>query len=215
MRIAIRSIVAAVILFNALGAWADSIPTVSIQPQTTTVFGGNTFTLDVNISNVSDLFAFQFDLGFNPSILSAVSIMEGSFLPGGGTTFFIPGAIDNVGGTIAATADSLIGLIPGGTGSGTLAEVEFKALGSGTNGISLSNAQLLDSSLSPIPFETAPGSVDVTGVAAVPEPSAVLLVGAALLCVIGLRARVFRRPRRPVGEWTSGGQHLSAPSSGI
>src|SRR5437870_1479224 len=107
----------------ALG-FADPI-LVSIQPSTSSVTPGDTLTLDVDVANVTDLFAFQFDLGFSPGVLSALSITEGAFLPGGGTTFFIPGTIDNVGGAITATADSLIGTISGVNGNGTLAAVQF------------------------------------------------------------------------------------------
>src|SRR5579872_3309794 len=116
-------IVCSLLIFSA---FAD--PILSIQPPSTSVGAGSNFAVDVNISNVSDLFAFQFDIGFNPGILSATSITEGLFLPGGGTTFFIPGTIDNIGGTISSNADTLIGAISGVSGSGTLAIIDFTAL---------------------------------------------------------------------------------------
>ncbi len=73
------------------------------------------------MTDVSDLYAFQFDLAFDPTILELQSISEGTFLPGAGSTNFFPGTIDNTGGTATATADSLVGAIPGASGSGTLA----------------------------------------------------------------------------------------------
>src|SRR5690242_1252599 len=124
-------------------AFAD--PILSIQPPSTSVAAGNTFAVDVNISNVSDLFAFQFDITFNPGILSATSIIEGAFLPGGGTTFFIPGTIDNSGGTISSNADTLIGAISGVSGGGTLAILDFTTLGTGMSAIDIANVTLLDS----------------------------------------------------------------------
>src|SRR5690349_16751681 len=81
-----------------------SADVVSIQPPATNQASGDTFTVDVNVSGVADLYAFQFDLTFDPTLLFAVLVTEGGFLPGGGTTFFIPGTIDNVGGDITATA---------------------------------------------------------------------------------------------------------------
>jgi hypothetical protein len=93
----------------SLPSFADDVPILSIAPSSSTVGAGSNVVLDVNIANVTDLFAFQFDFSFAPGTVSAASIVEGAFLAGGGTTAFIPGTIDNVGGTIAATADTLIG----------------------------------------------------------------------------------------------------------
>jgi Cohesin domain len=181
----------AVLVGMALGAlgtpsaWADPIPVVSITPDTKMVGLGGAFALEIGITNVSDLFAFQFDLGFGPGILSAQRISEGLFLPGGGTTVFILGTIDNAAGTITATADSLIGAISGVNGSGVLADVQFTALAPGTSTITLSNVLLLNSTLSPIDFSIGNGSVTVTSV---PEPAALPLFGSALLC-LGVAAR--------------------------
>src|ERR1700732_272328 len=82
-------------------ALADAV--ISIQPSATNESVGNNFTLNVDISGVTDLAAFQFDIGFNPAVLSANGITEGSLLPSGRSTFFIPGTIDNGAGTIAFT----------------------------------------------------------------------------------------------------------------
>jgi general secretion pathway protein D len=142
------------------------------------------FAVDVNVANVSDLFAFGFDIGFTPGTLSAVSVTEGSFLPGGGSTFFLPGTIDNTLGTISFNADTLIGSIPGVSGNGTLAILDFTALSAGTSPISILNASLLDSTLSPISFTSLNGGANV-GAQAVPEPSTLILLGSGLLAIAG------------------------------
>jgi hypothetical protein len=167
-------------------AFAD--PILSIQPASTSVAPAGTFAVDVNVANVSDLFAFGFDIGFNPGTLSAVSVTEGSFLPGGGTTFFLPGVIDNTGGTIAFNADTLIGAIPGVSGTGTLATLDFTALSAGTSPINILNVGLLDSTLSPISSTTANGNANVGG-QAVPEPPSLLLLGTGLLVALGVARR--------------------------
>jgi len=189
------------LLFVSMLAVSHAAATsISVVGPVTNPNVGDTFDVDIDVSSISDLYAFQFDLAFNPSLVSAVSITEGVFLPGGGTTFFIPGTIDNVGGTFTANADSLIGAISGVTGSGILAQVEFTGIAPGTSGLSLQNITLLDSTLTDITASATvdKGSVTVNGAStATPEPSAfaLLLVGGSLLFLTAAlqRMRGMRR----------------------
>jgi len=140
--------------------------TVSIQSTGVAIFPGDLFSVDVGVSNISDLYAFQFDLTFDPAIISATAISEGAFLPSSGATFFFPGTIDNIGGAITFNADTLLGAVSGASGSGVLATIQFSALGPGSSPIGLSNVILLDSSLGDISAGVINGSVTVS-----PEPS--------------------------------------------
>jgi len=169
-----------VLVLSSVPVLAD-VPVVSIQPMTSTVQSGSFFQLAVNISDVHDLFAFQFDLSFNtPSmVLAAQSITEGGLMPTGGTTFFIPGTIDNDAGTITFTVDSLIGPGPGVDGPGVLAFVDFQAINVGTTTVDLSNVMLLDSTLAPIDFTTENATVT-----AVPEPASLLFL---VTVIVGIR----------------------------
>jgi general secretion pathway protein D len=187
-------VIAGVVLGSifSLSALADGVPTLSISPASPTVGAGSNVVLDVNIANVTDLFAFQFDLSFAPGTVSAASIGEGAFLAGGGTTAFIPGTIDNVGGTIAATADTLIGPGPGVNGSGTLAVLTLTGLAPGTSSIDFSSVFLLDSNFTGINSSLQSGSVTVTSTA-VPEPNTLVLLiaGMSLLASRFLRKTCF------------------------
>jgi hypothetical protein len=136
---------------------------------------GQTFSVTVNAVGITDLYAFQFDLLFTPGVLSANSITEGPLLPTGGATAFVPGNIDNVGGVISFSADTLIGAVPGVSGSGTLATVQFNALGFGTSLLMPSNITLLNSALAEITTTNVGATVSVV----VPEPgsNSLLLLG--------------------------------------
>src|SRR5437867_11035043 len=120
-------------VFPSHSAFAD--PIVTIDPSSLNVPAGQTFSVDVSISNVTDLFAFQFDLGFNPAIIAADGVTEGSFLATGGSTFFIAGTIDNVGGSVSSNADTLLTALSGVSGSGTLATFELTAVGAGSSSL--------------------------------------------------------------------------------
>lgn len=158
--------------------------TVSVTPGSLATTSGGSFSLDVVVSQVTDLYSFQIDLDFTPGILSAVSVNEGPLLPSGGTTSFIPGTIDNSAGTISFNADTLIGSTPGVSGNGTLLSVEFQALLGGTTPITISNLMLLDSTLSTITATSNNGNVTVQ---AVPEPGTVRLIGIFILALFVAR----------------------------
>jgi hypothetical protein len=144
------------------GSLASAQAVISIDPTTQTTSTGSVVTVDVAISNVSDLYGYQFDLGFNPSVLQAVSASEGPFLAGGGSTFFIPGTNDNLGGSVFATADTLLTAINGVNGSGELAVFTFDAIDAGSSTFSIQNETLLNSGLNVISDLTKTGSVTVS-----------------------------------------------------
>jgi hypothetical protein len=125
--------------------------TLELRPSTLDVTPGQTFAVDIATRNdVSDLSGFQLNLGFPSTLLAATAVAEGPFLPTGGATYFLPGDIDNTGGTVSFMADSLLGDVPGVTGSGVLASITFQGMRAGTANLSLSNALLLHSNLTPV-----------------------------------------------------------------
>ncbi len=140
--------------------------------QNTTV--GQTISLNIGITGVSDLYAWQFDLGFDPTKLAAVSIAEGGFLQTGGATVFVAGKIDNTFGTISSTADTLSAAVPGVSNTGstpeTLATATFQVIGAGPSTVNIFNPFLLDSTLASISATTTGATVN-GATSGVPEPS--------------------------------------------
>jgi hypothetical protein len=131
--------IAAIILACGVAS-ATTEPIVNITPPTQTVTIGSFPEIAIEIAGISDLYAFQLSLSYDPSIVAAQTVIEGGFLPAGGTTIFIPGSINNMMGNITFIVDSLVGDIPGATGSGILSEITFEALAPGTTLITLSDA---------------------------------------------------------------------------
>lgn len=168
---------------------AHANPIISIEVPLEPVTVGSFFDVFVEIADVTDLYAFGFDLGFDPSILKADSVTEGSFLLGGGSTTFIYDTIDNVNGSITEIANSLIGAVPGVSGSGKLVSIHFMALAAGISSLTLSNVILLDADLNDIGFTIEDGSITVAG-NAVPEPCTMVLLCSGLIGMASIRRKI-------------------------
>jgi hypothetical protein len=155
------------------------------------VDAGSTFLVTVNISNAANVYGFQFNLGYDATLVQAIGVSEGGFLPsGGGTTFFVPGTIDNGLGSFYSNGDVLIGNIPGVDGMGTLLQFDFKAIAAGTSALTLTNIFLLDPNFNLLNESSVDGSVTVNRVVSTPESSVIVYLAAfLLLCLLSRQVR--------------------------
>jgi hypothetical protein len=105
----LKSTVFVLVTVLGLGSIASSVTAavLSIHPPDTTIEQGERFSLNVHVSDVTDIYALQFDLTYNPAILSVDSVGEGASLVGTEGLFFIPGVIDNDVGKVTYTAATL------------------------------------------------------------------------------------------------------------
>src|ERR1022692_4738817 len=189
--VSVVAVLAAALLFVPL-LTAQAV----ISAGSTDVLVDQIFNLPVSIADASDVYAFQFDLAFDPTILQLLSISEGSFLPSAGSTFFIPGAIDNIGGNAISNADTLVGDISGASGDGDLVDFTFQAISPGASPLALSNGILLDSGFNDIPV-TLPSAV-VNGMSLNPEPAGLSWIGCLAVTGMLLAKRWRRAGRRAV-----------------
>jgi len=87
---------------------------------------GETFTVSVSVLNVRNLYGGQFNLTFDPTILSVSGVTEGPFLKQVAKTIFLR-KIDNTAGFVLAASTFMPPFPPEGAyGNGTLAGVTFK-----------------------------------------------------------------------------------------
>jgi hypothetical protein len=116
---------------------------------------GNTFQVNITVSDVVDLWAWEFRMYYKNSVLNITSAVEGPFLrthpnPNATTLF---GIADDSSETYNATLgllhlyDTIIGSgVTGGVnGTGTLAVISFKVVGEGECPLVLSDTLLVDS----------------------------------------------------------------------
>lgn len=117
---------------------AQTSPSIIIEPrQTTKLALGETFTINVTVENCVDVYAVQVEMDYDPNILNAISILEGDFLSSGGETFVVKNE------SIVFEADppyakivfvaTLLGDVPGASGSGFLFNVTFEVIGDGSS----------------------------------------------------------------------------------
>lgn len=197
-----RTLVAALALASfamlALPPRVEAIPLVSVGSATVNV--GDTFTIPVSVSGATDLQAFQFDLSYNNTILTAQSFtdigtdFETAATTGGGFLTGITGFL--LTGVVSGVADSMSFSSTGLT-DGVLADIVFKAIGVGTSSLTLTLVELTDDgSVLDSGFTVANGSVCVNPVGATPcggGGSQVPAPGTLALLAIGLGLLTWRR----------------------
>ncbi len=98
--------------------------TLRIAPTLVTQDVNQFFIANVTISNVFDLYGWEFRLAWNSSLLEATSVSEGAFLKAGGQTFFPSPKVNNTIGYMLVDC-TLLGYISGVSGSGVLAVITF------------------------------------------------------------------------------------------
>lgn len=123
---------------------ASSSTTVYISPPTIMANVGQTITVYIFVSSVSDLWGWQAGMTFNPNVLECRSFEESPFLQQGGTTFYVEGIIDNTNGIISFSHCVLKSPTSSHvSGSGNLAKVEFRCKNIGDSDLGLTDVILI------------------------------------------------------------------------
>ena len=116
--------------------------TIFISPTSSVVVFNQTFRIDVDISEATNIYGWEFRLGWNSSLLEAINVTEGDFLNSGGDTFKIS-RINNTAGELLVGC-TLLENISGVNGNGTLATIYFQAENEGNTTLDLHGTKLVD-----------------------------------------------------------------------
>jgi hypothetical protein len=121
---------------------AVSAVTVAIDPETSTKEVGAAFDVALRIEGAEDLALFDFDLTYDPDVVSVSDIEEGGFLSSGGQGVFTKGPEYPVTGTVTYAAAIFVPQPEGVDGSGDLAVLHLEALSVGTSPLTLAEVRL-------------------------------------------------------------------------
>jgi len=136
---------------------------VAVEPMTSTLEAGDSFTVSVVISNAVNVGAFQFEMAYEPDVVHVDRAILGPFLGSSGRAALPAGPyIDNETGWMSFGGFSF-GTQPGPDGGGVLAEVALTGEGAGSTLLDLGNVQVLDPTAAPQTVEVADGTASVSG----------------------------------------------------
>ena len=219
MRVTSRSLRAhtpwlAVLLVMALGtlclpgmASAAEATTVSIATPSQSIDPGQQFTASISVVPGTAIAGMQFDLSFDPSLVTVESVKEGDLLGQGGTsTFFNSGKIDNQAGTVTGVFGAITS--PGAAVSiqGTFATITLTAKKQGEGWpLSLSHVIVGDMNGNPVSVslgnEGSPSDPEATPafrwwVLSVIVGVALMLIAATVVGVLFRRHRMVKDLRK-------------------
>jgi len=138
--------------------------TLSVEPHSTKVWGtGESFTIDIKITEVVGLYGWQTKLYYDPKVLNGTVINEGPFLRTQGETLFTSTFDDKHNSThgLVTAFSTLIGDVSEVNGTGVLLTISFKSKKIGNSVLDLEETILGDRSSNPIDHVPIDGTVQV------------------------------------------------------
>ncbi len=113
---------------------AQAEPVVSFNPSKTVIGVGDTFTVDIFMTDFPTTQGGGLTLDYRPSVLQAIGVTvneaQWSFINQ-------PGTIDNTHGIVS---DILFSAFPGASSDSTIATIEFEAVGKGSSHLRLTES---------------------------------------------------------------------------
>lgn len=115
-----------VMLIAPEAASGDPATIVAIDPRITVEAPDESFNVTVTVTDVAELFTWEFNMTYNPAILNVTKVIEGPFLKQAGDTWPLDPSVNNEDGWVAYGGSLLPFPETGASGTGILAYVTFK-----------------------------------------------------------------------------------------
>lgn len=103
---------------------------------------GPAFTVNVNVTDVVDLYGASYTLTWSPGVLEYIGAANSGYF-GAGDNFQV--ALENGAQGRLVVGHTRVGSVPGVTGSGTLHTLSFRAIAAGSTGVQFESVRLADS----------------------------------------------------------------------
>jgi hypothetical protein len=156
----IRYVALLLLLLTITPSSRGSSTSIAVAPSFKEVIINTVFEVDLNVSDVTDLYLWVVTVEWNPNIIEFKGYTEGPFLKAGGNTAIMDAGVSP--GKINRLVCTVLGPVSGVDGSGSLVTFTFKAVSLGTTPISITFSDLLNSNGEHIAHDTHDGTVLVS-----------------------------------------------------
>jgi hypothetical protein len=135
------------IVGSHLVAMAAADPAMTVSEQPTDIAIGETFVAEVTVDPAgTEIYAAEYDLHFDPTILEAIEQTQGTFLSHGDVETILAPISDEINNSkgMVQYAETRVGdpeTVGGATESGILASVTFEVIGDGISDLTLSGVE--------------------------------------------------------------------------
>jgi len=133
---------------------------VSFEPAQASANVGDRVVVDIQVSNVQDLFGVPLAIGYDATVVELTEVQQGDFMSGDGQTPALVHRIDAETGTAIISVSRAPGA-SGASGGGTLIRLIFSALAAGRSPLSFNNIAARNSRRELINFGTSVGEIQV------------------------------------------------------
>jgi hypothetical protein len=146
---------------------------VSVMAPVDALDPGEQFTVSINVEPNNAIAGMQFNLSYDPAVVTINGITEGNLLDqGGANTYFSGGQINNAAGTVTGVFGAIINPGQSVATTGTFAVITMTAgSAGGSSQLTLSNVIIGDIASQPLPVSVINDTIDVADESPNPPPS--------------------------------------------
>ena len=135
-------------------------PQLHFDPSNVTLHQGDTTTIGLSVSNVTDLYSIPLLIHYDPAVVQVEEVRNGGFLSGGTQEIAIVQRIDQQKGEVIVSATRQPNT-PGVNGTGTLLGILVRGVAPGTSTLQVLQMNARDSQQRTIPMVSGEATIQV------------------------------------------------------